>query len=52
MAEPLFTGVGVALATLFDGDGEIDPRATADHAATLVELGIRAVWWADPARPR
>ncbi|HJW61411.1 MAG TPA: dihydrodipicolinate synthase family protein [Actinomycetota bacterium] len=43
MAEPLFTGVGVALATLFDDDGEIDPRATADHAATLVDLGIRAV---------
>jgi 4-hydroxy-tetrahydrodipicolinate synthase len=43
MPEPLFTGVGVALATLFDDDGEVDPRATADHAATLVELGIRAV---------
>jgi 4-hydroxy-tetrahydrodipicolinate synthase len=43
MPEPLFTGVGVALATLFDDDGEVDPRATADHAATLVELGVRAV---------
>ena len=43
MAEPLFTGVGVALATLFDDDGEVDAKATADHAATLVELGIRAV---------
>jgi 4-hydroxy-tetrahydrodipicolinate synthase len=43
MAEPLFTGVGVALATQFDNRGEVDPRATADHAAALVELGIRAV---------
>jgi 4-hydroxy-tetrahydrodipicolinate synthase len=43
MPEPLFTGVGVALATQFDDRGEVDPRATADHAAALVELGIRAV---------
>lgn len=43
MAEPLFTGVGVALATLFDDDGEVDAKATADHAATLAELGIQAV---------
>jgi 4-hydroxy-tetrahydrodipicolinate synthase len=43
MPEPLFTGVGVALATLFDDRGEVDAKATADHAATLVELGIRAV---------
>jgi 4-hydroxy-tetrahydrodipicolinate synthase len=43
MREPLFTGVGVALATLFDDAGEVDAKATADHAATLVELGIRAV---------
>jgi 4-hydroxy-tetrahydrodipicolinate synthase len=43
MAEPLFTGVGVALATLFDDDGEVDAKATADFAATLVDLGIRAV---------
>ena len=35
MPEPLFRGVGVALATLFDDDGEIDPKATAEHAATL-----------------
>jgi len=32
MAEPLFRGVGVALA-----------KATAGHAATLVDLGVRAV---------
>ena len=43
MTEPLFTGVGVALATLFDDAGEVDAKATAAHAATLVELGIRAV---------
>jgi 4-hydroxy-tetrahydrodipicolinate synthase len=43
MAEPLFTGVGVALATLFDDHGEVDAKATADHAATLVDLGVRGV---------
>ena len=43
MAPPLFTGVGVALVTLFDDDGALDAKATAEHAATLVELGMRAV---------
>jgi 4-hydroxy-tetrahydrodipicolinate synthase len=43
MREPLFTGVGVALATLFDDHGEVDAKATAEHAATLVERGVRAV---------
>jgi 4-hydroxy-tetrahydrodipicolinate synthase len=43
MTEPLFTGVGVALATLFDEAGEVDAKATADFAATLVELGMRGV---------
>jgi 4-hydroxy-tetrahydrodipicolinate synthase len=43
MTQPLFTGVGVALATLFDEAGEVDAKATAGHAATLVELGVRAV---------
>ena len=43
MPEPLFRGVGVALATLFDDHGEVDAKATAEHAETLVELGIRAV---------
>ncbi|HEV3014135.1 MAG TPA: dihydrodipicolinate synthase family protein [Actinomycetota bacterium] len=43
MPEPLFRGVGVALATLFDDHGEVDAKATADHAATLVDLGVRAV---------
>jgi 4-hydroxy-tetrahydrodipicolinate synthase len=43
MDEPIFTGVGVALATFFDEGGEVDPKATADHARTLAELGVRAV---------
>src|ERR671910_2712913 len=38
MAEGLFRGVGVALATLFDDEGEVDAKATADFAATLVDL--------------
>jgi 4-hydroxy-tetrahydrodipicolinate synthase len=41
--EPVFIGVGVALATLFDGDGEIDVVATAAHAAHLVDRGIQGV---------
>jgi 4-hydroxy-tetrahydrodipicolinate synthase len=40
---PPFTGVGVALVTLFDDEGEIDAPATADHAARLVDAGIEAV---------
>jgi 4-hydroxy-tetrahydrodipicolinate synthase len=43
MPKPLFTGVGVALATLFDDDGEVDAKATAGLAATLVDLGVRGV---------
>ena len=39
----LFTGVGVALVTLFDDEGEIDAPATADHAGRLVEAGVEAV---------
>lgn len=38
-----FTGVGVALVTLFDDEGEIDAPATADHAARLVDAGVAAV---------
>jgi 4-hydroxy-tetrahydrodipicolinate synthase len=38
-----FTGVGVALVTLFAEDGSVDTRATAAHAARLVECGVRAV---------
>lgn len=42
-AAPLFSGVGVALVTLFDDEGEIDAPATADHAARLVDAGVAAV---------
>ncbi|MGH9036551.1 MAG: dihydrodipicolinate synthase family protein, partial [Acidimicrobiia bacterium] len=43
MVDPPFVGVGVALATLFDDDGELDAEATALHAAQLVALGVRGV---------
>ncbi|MGY1639485.1 dihydrodipicolinate synthase family protein [Geodermatophilus sp. SYSU D00742] len=39
----LFTGVGVALVTLFREDGALDAPATADLAARLVGEGVRAV---------
>ena len=39
----LFRGVGVALLTMFGDDGTIDPRATAELAAGLVERGMRTV---------
>jgi len=39
----VFSGVGVALVTLFDADGELDPPATAALAVRLVDSGIRAV---------
>ena len=39
----MFTGVGVALVTFFDDDGRVDPHATAEHAARLVERGVRGV---------
>jgi dihydrodipicolinate synthase/N-acetylneuraminate lyase len=41
--QPVFTGVGVALATFFDTHGHVDYGCTADHAARLVERGVRAV---------
>ena len=41
--EPVFTGVAVALLTLFDDEGDLDAVATAAHAARLVDLGVRAV---------
>jgi 4-hydroxy-tetrahydrodipicolinate synthase len=41
--EPLFAGVGVALVTLFDADGELDTAATAAHAKRLVDRGVRGV---------
>ena len=43
MAEPLFTGVGVALVTFFDDDGRPLAEQTAEHAVRLVERGVRAV---------
>jgi 4-hydroxy-tetrahydrodipicolinate synthase len=42
-APPPFTGVGVALVTLFDRAGELDAAATAEHAVRLVDAGIRGV---------
>ncbi|HLT68922.1 MAG TPA: dihydrodipicolinate synthase family protein [Acidimicrobiales bacterium] len=41
--KPPFEGIGVALVTLFDRDGDLDAGATAEHAARLVEEGVRAV---------
>lgn len=43
MANPMFTGVGVALLTLFTPDGAVDVQATVEHARRLVDAGIRAV---------
>ncbi|MBV8961378.1 MAG: dihydrodipicolinate synthase family protein [Actinobacteria bacterium] len=43
MAGPVFTGVGVAIVTLFDDGGAVDAKATADLAAQLVDLGMQAV---------
>jgi 4-hydroxy-tetrahydrodipicolinate synthase len=40
---PQFTGVGVALVTLFDRDGEVDEDATARHAGHLVERGVQGL---------
>ena len=40
---PIFSGVGVALLTLFDEGGNVDVQATAEHAARLVDLGVKAV---------
>jgi 4-hydroxy-tetrahydrodipicolinate synthase len=40
---PIFSGVGVALLTLFDDDLGVDPHATADLASQLVATGMRAV---------
>ena len=39
----VFTGVGVALVTLFREDGDLDAAATAGLAARLVDLGVRGV---------
>ena len=39
----MFSGVGVALVTLFSDDGAVDAPATADLAGRLVDLGVRSV---------
>lgn len=39
----LFSGVGVALVTIFHPDGKVNPAATAEHAADLVSRGMRSV---------
>lgn len=41
--QPPFTGIGVALVTLFDDTRALDCAATADLAARLVDDGVRAV---------
>jgi 4-hydroxy-tetrahydrodipicolinate synthase len=41
--EPIFSGVGVALATIFDERLEVDAKASGAHARRLVESGVRAV---------
>lgn len=43
MTQPLFSGIGVALVTLFDSSGAVDTGGTAGLAARLTELGVRAV---------
>jgi 4-hydroxy-tetrahydrodipicolinate synthase len=43
MVPPVFTGVGVALVTLFDNRGDVDAPATAGLAEQLVGLGVQAV---------
>lgn len=43
MNEPVFVGVGAALVTFFDHDGNLDADMTAEHAARLVDRGIRAI---------
>jgi 4-hydroxy-tetrahydrodipicolinate synthase len=39
----LFSGVGVALVTIFDQAGEVDEQATARHAADMAARGMRAI---------
>jgi 4-hydroxy-tetrahydrodipicolinate synthase len=47
MVDRLWDGVAVALVTLFDGEAdgeaEVDVPGTAQHAARLVEAGVRAI---------
>lgn len=39
----LFDGIGVALVTLFDRAGDVDAKATAEHAARLAAQGVRGI---------
>ena len=43
MADPVFTGVGVALVTLFDDEGGVDLDATAELARDLAAAGMQAI---------
>jgi len=43
VTRPIFSGVGVALLTLFDSSGDVDAGATADLASRLVDLGMQSV---------
>jgi 4-hydroxy-tetrahydrodipicolinate synthase len=43
MIAPLFSGVGVALVTIFDNKGAVDAKATARIAGQLVDLGVKSV---------
>jgi 4-hydroxy-tetrahydrodipicolinate synthase len=43
MSEAVFTGVGVALVTLFDDDGAVDLDGTAALAGELAAAGMRAI---------
>ena len=43
MSPPIFTGVGVALLTIFDSSQSVDAGATAELATRLADLGVKAV---------
>ena len=43
MTQPIFSGVGVALLTIFDSSGNVDACATGDPATQLVNLGMKSV---------
>lgn len=43
MSTGLFTGIGVALVTLFHSDGSVDLESTSELAAQVVELGVQGL---------
>jgi 4-hydroxy-tetrahydrodipicolinate synthase len=43
VSAPIFSGVGVALVTIFDSSQAVDAGATAELATRLADLGIKAV---------